>query len=97
LAQVVRDLEEVFRGTHVRHRTNVALNLEKLSREWRRYRTAWLRGDNTATHVSGRWVNRWVESARASAYIAGHLEAFLYPLGAMFGLAAIIFAILWRF
>lgn len=58
----------------------MALNIEKYQREWLRWKEAWVLGDDTATHEGGSWPNRWVEAARVSPYIAGHLEAVIWPI-----------------
>lgn len=52
----------------------------KLKAHWGPYKQAWKEGDNTSSHKLGQWTNRWVESARASPYISGHIDAIEKPL-----------------
>jgi len=54
------------------------LNAHKLIEEAGEYWHVW-RYPPLATHLGGSWVNRWVESARASAYWIGHVDAVVHP------------------
>ena len=54
-------------------------NLDKLMDEAAVYSRAWFKPPK-ASHDGGGWVNRWVESARVSAYWIGHVDAFVHPL-----------------
>lgn len=52
----------------------------KLHREITKWWAAWKANGSTASHVGGGWMNRWVESFRASAYGGGHVMGVLVPL-----------------
>lgn len=56
----------------------MALNREKFTSQAKLYLDTW-ENPPAASHRDGSYVNRFVEAARASPYIAGHAAAFRCP------------------
>jgi hypothetical protein len=64
---------------------------KKIETNWQKFRTelkllARAVRVSHASHWSGAWPNKFVESARAAPYAVGHIDALYYPLS----IAAII-------
>jgi len=60
-----------------KNKNGVSKNVEKLATEWPKF----VEGlKKPATHWSGVWTNKFVEAARSSPYVMGHIDAVAYPL-----------------
>jgi hypothetical protein len=72
----------------------MALNLEKLKLEWRMWFKAWKRGFRNPQHQSGAFTNAFVEAARVSGYMAGHIEAVVVPVAAIESITLLVWWLL---